>query len=491
MAKTPGKLSETQVAVLAKATTTREAIQAATRRGDSETALRGYQDLRRAGQLSAEEWMRLGDLLDARGVLTEAVTAYKTAVSMNRALTEARQKLAYGLVRMNRVQDALAEYAKGVQIDGTSANLWTDYGVTLAAQQKEAAAGEAFNRALAINPNLMLALVGRANVRAAQGRHDEAHPDFERAFKLQPDNPLPRFNYAGSCLRRGDWAEGFKHYEARWGVNNIVEPIHRIPGAWLGEGDIAGKSIWVEGEQGFGDMLMFCRFLPNLADLGAKVIVNVPRALQDVIQSVDPRLEVLAMEDNRPVRADRYIPMASLALAFKAMPDKMPMAPYLKPVDAPDRLVAPPRTERRRIGIVWSGGTPFGLSGVRAVPLQDLLKAVSGAGEIIALQKEATKAERALLAKHDVAFFGDDLKNFADTAALAVSCDLVVSCDTGVAHLVAGLGVPLWLLLPFFSGWWAASGDQSPWYQEVRLWRQLTSEDWPGILAKVKDALAA
>jgi hypothetical protein len=139
---------------------------------------------------------------------------------------------------------------------------------------------------------------------------------------------------------------------------------------------------------------------------------------------------------------------------------------------------------------MWSGGVARGLVGLRAVALQDLLKTIAGAGEIIALQKEVTKAERALLARHDVAFFGDDLKDFSDTAALAASCDLVISIDTGVAHMAAGMGLNTWVLLPFFSGWPWAMGETTPWYPQARLWRQTASDDWSGVLAAMKAELA-
>jgi tetratricopeptide (TPR) repeat protein len=489
MVKAPGALSDTQTAVLAKAAAAREGIALAARRGDAEAALAHYQTLRRAGQLTAEEWLRLGDLLDGRAPLAEVAAAYRTALSMNRGSIEARLKLAYGLVRLGRPLEALAEYDKGVKADPGSSALWANYGVTLASLGRAAAAGDAFNRALAIDPKMPAALIGRGNAKAAQARHEEAHLDFEKAFTLQPTNPFARYNYAGSCLRRGDWAQGFTHYEARWGVAAGGAPVAAPPGLWLGEDDIAGKTLLVDAEQGFGDVIQFCRFIPRLADRGAIVTVRSPRPLQAILQTLDPRITVVADDDGPPPRCDRYISMGSLPLACGATPDTLPVPPYLHAVAAAGRLEAPPKTGRRRIGVAWSGGVAQGLIGVRAVALQDLLKTVAGAGEVIALQKEATRAERALLAKHGVAFFGDQLKDFADTAALAVSCDLVISIDTSVAHLASGLGLPTWILLPFFTAWPWAVGERTPWYPNARLWRQTASEDWSGVLAAVKAAL--
>jgi len=489
MAKASRALSNTQAAVLAKAAAAREAIAMAMRRGDSEAALAQYQQLRRAGQLTAEEWLRLGDLLDGRAALGEAVAAYRMALSMNRGLIDARLKLAYGLVRLERPIEALAEYDKGLKADPGFSVLWANYGVTLASLGRATAAADAFNRALAIDPKLTPALIGRGNAKAALDRHDEAHLDFEKALALEPNSAFAQFNYGGSCLRRGDWARGFALYEARWSVAAGGAPVAAPPGLWLGDGDIRGKSILIDSEQGFGDVMMFCRFIPNIVDLGAEVTVRVPRPLRDIVQSVDARARVVATEDAPAPRTDRYIAMASLPLACRAAPDTLPAPPYLHADATPGRLVPPPRSGRRRIGVMWSGGVARGLVGVRAIPLQDLLKTVAGAGEIIALQKEVTRAERALLAKYDVAFFGDDLKDFADTAALAASCDLVISIDTGVAHMAGGLGLPTWVLLPLFSGWCWASGEQTPWYPTARLWRQTVSEDWSGVLARVKAAL--
>lgn len=491
MAKTSRPPSPAQAAVLARAATARRALAAAERRGDAAEALARYQELRRAGQLTAMEWLRFGDLLDGRAPPAEVVAAYRSAVSMDRGLTEARLKLAFALVRMERPLEALAEYDKGVKADPKSAALWANYGVTLASLGRTASAADAFDRALAIDPTLVHALIGRGNTKAAAGRHDEAHLDFERALALQPDNPFARYNYAGSCLRRGDWATGFAHQEARWEVAAGGAPVPAPPGLWLGESDIRGKTILVDSEQGFGDVLMFCRFIPKLVDQGAAVTVRVPRVLCDVIQSVDARTRVVAREGPPPSRTDRYIAIASLPLACKATPDDLPAPPYVHADQSQGRLAPPPKTGRRRIGVVWSGGVAQGLIGMRAVPLQDLLKAVAGAGELVALQKDATKAERALLAKHDVAFFGDELNDFGDTAALAASCDLVISIDTAACHLAGAMGLPTWVLLPFFTAWPWTFPERTLWYPSARLWRQDAADDWSGPLARVKAALAA
>lgn len=492
MAKAPRSRNDAQSGSRPDARSLVDAIEASGRLGDTDEMLRLYDVLRRSGQMTLRDWLALGDTLDGCGQFSQAFAAYQIAASIDRTSASARLGLGNALASLGRPLEALVEYEKGVQLESGSAALWANYGATLASLGRTEKALVCYDRALAIAPALIPALVSRGNAKAMLNLFEDAYADHLAAVTLKPDSPLALFNFSLSCLRKGEWEKGFRLYEARWEIARGSIRKKSASGLWLGDDEIRGKTLLIEAEQGLGDTLMFCRFIPSVIDRGATVTIRAPRSLEGILRTVDARATVIAAEDHKTWNANRYIPMASLPLACRTTPATVPAPPYLAVEDSPPRdWCERPNTAKRRIGIVWSGGTALGNVRGRSIPLRELLNATIGSGEIVALQKEATKSERALLAKHNVAFFGDKFTSFAETAALARTCDLVITIDTSVAHLVGGMSIPMWVLLPYFSDWrWSCFDGRNPWYPNARLWRQPAVDDWATVLQLVKHALS-
>ncbi len=120
-----------------------------------------------------------------------------------------------------------------------------------------------------------------------------------------------------------------------------------------------------------------------------------------------------------------------------------------------------------------------------------LLPIFSSDADWICLQKEVREKDLAVLRQVGrIAFFGDDLRDFSDTAALLDLMDLVITVDTSVAHLAGAMGKPVWILLPYNPDWrWLLDRDDSPWYPSARLFRQQQIGNWAGVIDQVKDEL--
>ena len=147
---------------------------------------------------------------------------------------------------------------------------------------------------------------------------------------------------------------------------------------------------------------------------------------------------------------------------------------------------------RPRIGIAWSSTSGFKNDAKRSLLLSEFIKALPDQGyDYICLQKEIKECDKdALASRRDILFFGEDLQNFGDTAALTECVDLVVSTCTSIPHLSASLGKPTWILLSFIPDWrWLLNREDSPWYPSVKLFRQEKLNDWDGVLARVKISL--
>ena len=146
---------------------------------------------------------------------------------------------------------------------------------------------------------------------------------------------------------------------------------------------------------------------------------------------------------------------------------------------------------RPRVGLAWSGNPMHSNDRNRSLKLRALAPLLDLDALFVSLQREVRADDAALLKDPtNIIHFGEELRNFADTAALISNLDLVISVDTSVAHLAGALSKPVWVLLPFIPDWrWLLDRDDSPWYPSARLFRQDESRAWEDVVARVHRAL--
>lgn len=352
----------------------------------------------------------------------------------------------------------------------------------------------AIEQLLAADPAHHGALSLRGGILLEMLRPAEAAAAFDQAARLHPGDPDLVWARATAHLLAGDLERGWADHEIRFrapaaGVKAV--PDYSIPW-WSGSEDLRGRSILVLAEQGLGDALQFVRYLPMLQERGASVTFNVQPALHGLVQDAMPGVRVA--HGGAIQRPDYQSFLLSLPRAFGTTLATVPArVPYLR--SRPElRAAWEERLGPRRglrVGVVWSGGTLFADDARRSLPLETF-RAIDLPGvQFVCLQKEIRDRDQAALAAWPaLSCHGAELHSFADTAALADCMDLVISSCTSVAHLVGGLGRPLWLLLAHQADWrWLVGREDSPWYPSARLFRQATPGDWPGVLQRVRAEL--
>jgi len=140
--------------------------------------------------------------------------------------------------------------------------------------------------------------------------------------------------------------------------------------------------------------------------------------------------------------------------------------------------------------LVWSGSTTHQNDHNRSLTLQQLLPILPVGCDYVSLQKEVREADKPVLEGGDIRHYGEELKDFSDTAALCELMDLVISVDTSVAHLAGALGKSTWVLLPYAPDWrWLLDRDDSPWYESLKLYRQEEDSSWGPVLERVSKDL--
>ena len=260
---------------------------------------------------------------------------------------------------------------------------------------------------------------------------------------------------------------------------------------WRGE-PLNGARILLHAEQGLGDSIQFLRYVPMVHAAGGKVILNVPSALARLAASVHG-VDTLTIDEEIPPTFDRHCPLMSLPLAFKTTLDSIPsQTPYLTvPEDAlraAKAHIGP--TQKRRIGLVWSGNPKCTEDQIRSMPLSCFEPLLDLEGlQFFSLQLGPAAAQLAAIQK-PITDLRHAINDLADTAALMTHLDMIMTVDTSMAHLAGALAKPTWVLLPSAPDWrWLMDREDSPWYPTVRLFRQPTFGDWTSVIARVRHEL--
>jgi tetratricopeptide (TPR) repeat protein len=440
----------------------------------------------------AEAHYNLGRAQQRLGRLAQARECYQRAIVLRPDYAEANNTLAV-LLAPSDPDEALACFRRAIAARPSYADAHNNMGILLHGLGRHEEAVASYRQALALKPDHADAHNNLGLSLRDLNRHDEAVASFEIAQAIKPDHVDAHVNEALVRLALGDYVGGWKKYAWRLHTENFSKGKKRPPQPlWLGQWDISGKTILLHGEQGLGDTIQFARFVPQVAQLGGKVILAVQRPLTALMASLQGASVVRGQGDPVPP-FDAFCPLPSLPLAFKTTLETIPAdVPYLS---APADRLAKWRPvldafARPRVGLMWTRGGSH--QDVRSLPLRLLLPLLELRDiQFVALQKEVPDREAALFQSTGMpSFLGEQLGDLADTAAIIAMLDLVITIDTSVAHVAGALGKPMWVLLPFSADWrWLRARSDSPWYPTTRLFRQPAPGDWQGVVTQVAAAL--
>ena len=346
------------------------------------------------------------------------------------------------------------------------------------------------------DPDSAAAFNNYGNVMRECGHPKRAILFLQNATLLEPNNVTAQFNLAVSYLLSGDYQRGWPAYESRWNYEHLAgtEPKYSQP-RWRGE-DLKGKTILVVGEQGHGDCIQFVRFVYNLHTMGARVKLQVTDGLIPLLNTSDIIQQVAGYGDDMG-DFDYWVPIMSIPGILGVTLDNLPkIQSYMNsnPVlmkQWQDRLG---HKYKMRVGISWSGRRDAWLNQHKGVPFDQVLSMIQSHPEYewISLQVDATPDEEQALADAGLRLWPGSISSFADTAALMMHLDVIISVDTAITHLAGALGRPVWVMLnAFATDWrWLLARDSSPWYSSARLFRQPTKGDWASVTKKIAQYLA-
>jgi Tfp pilus assembly protein PilF len=446
-----------------------------------------------------EIWNAAGICFQKTGQPASAVECYIRAVNLRPAFAEAYSNLGTVLIQEGDYEGAIKHFHQALQINPTLAAYHHNLGTALRNRFEYAAAIASFREALRLEPS-NADIIGSLGEVLSLIYDDSAESFLQRALELRPDDPEKHWNLALKLLKRGDYTAGWREHEWRWlrPQNKAYLPEFSQP-FWRGEPDqhIAGATIFLHAEQGFGDTLQFLRYVPSVAAQGAHVVLGVQHPLKrlvtEYVQQMQSFITVISPGDPLPP-FDWHAPLMSLPAALGTTMDTVPAAMRFTSSASNQRLQLNQQT--LRVGIVWSGNPAHKRDRERSIPMDALMPLFDVPGcSWISLQIGAAATEL----RNTVSIEQPLLRDFLDTANVIDTLDVVIAVDTAVAHLAASQGGDTWILLPFVADWrWLqpsgqiASHPKNPWYPQARLFRQQElpdgrsqSELWRPVIAEV------
>jgi len=371
-----------------------------------------------------------------------------------------------------------------------------------------------------LQPDCWLPYCHQAISLQALERFDEADEAFARAIMLAPEHAQLHWEHHFSLLARQRFEEAWHAYEFRFACgssNGVIDMTFDAP-RWQGD---PRQHVLVYGEQGLGDQIMFASALPDLVATGAQVSLAVTPALVGLFAGSFPDIPVLPIDNGQaPLtcgavlaqagharKVDAVLPMGSLMTLFRKQRGDFDGLPYLRPSAQARQYwsahpeVAPERRKLLRVGLCWACNparerfASARRAVHRTIPPELIARLVDRDDiDVIGITNVPLAAfDGASHLEHRLIDVSADLTQMDRTAALVEGLDLLITVDTGVAHLAGALGVPVWILLHKAGDarWGMRGTARSYWYNSARLFWQVESGDWSGLLTLVEEQFDA
>ena len=463
------------------------------RLGDWESATASY---RRALALQPDTpdiHGSLARLQCKQGAYAEAAESCRCALALDPNQHEICTQLGNTLTDLGNYGAAVEAYRRALTLKPDSAEAVYGLGYFFERKGDLASAADSYRNALKLNPRLGSAYLHLGVVCHLQGDVGKALECCDQLQKLDPESAEVRAFLALIHLQQGNFRLGWSEYEERWGTSyglrfrrKFLQPL------WKGE-PLKGSRILLHAEQGLGDTLQFVRYVPLVAARGGRVVLEVQPRLHRLLTPTPGATEVICRGEVHP-EVDWQCPLMSLPLAFATESNTIPAKiPYISPDPAQveawrQRLPG----NSLRIGLVWAGSPLHPHELWRSIPLEQLAPLTKLEGTTFySLQMGAPAGQvKQLGDRVRLVDLQDEQKDFADTAAIVASLDLVISIDTSVAHLAGAMGKPVWVLLSKSPDWrWFLDREDNPWYPTSHLFRQSTLGNWQDVVIRVERKL--
>ena len=435
-----------------------------------------------------EAALNLGICLEKLRRFDDAMEVYGVALRFHPAQAELLHNFGVVLWLAKHLEAAVASYRRALAIKPDYPIAWRNLGLAQEALGRHAQAEESHRKALEQNPGHAETQSALGQCLLSQGRCGEARDCFQKALRQSPDLLEAHLGLARGWLLAGDLALGWEEFKWRRKLDYWRAP--ELAGVEWDGAELDGKTILLYWEQGLGDVIQFVRYAPLVAAKGGKVLLFVPPILMRLLESMEG-VSGLHADNQPPPSYDVKASLLDLPGIFATGIGDIPGGHSYLPTIAtskPER----PEDSQFRVAIVWAGNPDHPRDAERSCSLDLFIPLLGLPGcSFYSLQTGPGSEE---IKTHGltglIQDLGSDLTDFAHTADILNQTDLLITVDTGIAHLAGGMGLPVWTLLTHAPDWrWMLGRSDTPWYPSMRLYRQPEPHDWKSVLAQIEKDL--
>lgn len=457
-------------------------------------------------------------ILRRLGRLDEAMTSIWLALGTGEKSADLWLEAASAQIGLNRLSEARATLRMAIEQEPGSGRAWALLGEALGKQDKDLAAEPCFRRSIALAPEdgkvrarlaqwlgkggryrealgeLRLSLIlapgsidsvaSAAQILIGIGRLDEAESMLRRVLQRDAKHLDAGLGMARLALLRGDFDQGWPAYEWRRRRKDLKLP--KMSGQEWDGSSLKGKTIAVYPEQGFGDVIQFLRYIKPLSEQADKVILLIPKELENLSRCMSPFAEIRSSLRDLP-HYHFHAPLLSLPRYMGTLFGEG--GPYIDIGAQRGKRIPVPEGTDLKVGLVWAGRPTHANDRQRSARLETFLPLTVIPGVTFYTLQAGPRAGDVAKEAH-AALFGDlspHLRDFVDTASVIEQLDLVIAVDTSVAHLAGALNKPVWVLIPYAPDWrWMLDREDTPWYPAMRLYRQKAPTSWGDVIERIE-----
>jgi Flp pilus assembly protein TadD len=445
------------------------------------------------------EYKRLGTDLQQHGQLGLAIRIYRNLLQLTPDDADTCNNLGVALQNLGQLDEALEALQRALEVAPPKAHIYCNMANIHVDKRNYEQAYHCYQEALKLDPDSINTLGSLGSFYMGQMQLEKALECFDKAIAINPGFAGAYWNRSMIHLMQGNFSEGWREYDARFNSPDVVQRYGRrefsIP-MWEGQ-PIPGKTLLVYAEQGFGDSIQFCRYLPLVQQRVDHLVFESRPELLRLMQTLPGNIECVARRDDFGMPAihfDYHIPLMSLPRIFDTQLETIPAEiPYLHAdEDLAQQWSQHIQNDDFKVGLVWAGSPTHRRDLERSLNLEQLAPLTQLQGVTFYSLQMGPAAQQIANAPAGMKIIdlGKEIIDFADTAAIIANLDLVISVDTAVAHLAGALGKPVWVLLYYPAEWrWLLDRDDSPWYPTMRLFRQGSDRDWSMVIQRLISAL--
>ena len=429
-----------------------------------------------------------------------AIKSFDLALQINPKSSETYNNLGIIFLKKDNLDKAIKYFQKSINFKSDNYEAFNNLGISLERKGNYESAIIALNRSLKINNDYAEAFFNLGNAQKAYGKINEAILSYCSALKIKPNYQEAHFNYAIVLFLANKYKNAWEEFEWRF-VNNFIVP-HVVPTSkkWVGEKLNTNETLTIVSEQGLGDTIQFMRFLPYLSKMGYSIDFIADKRLHSIIKASGINENPISPPEFNKLRKNKWLPLMSLGKILEITPLlKSFESPYIKTNYESDLKWKKILSNENKpiIGINWQGNNKIEIGAFkgRSFPLELFSSILKGNDiKLISLQKgfgteqleNCSFKEKFIDCQDEI----DNVWDFLELSSIMKKCSLIITSDTCVAHLAGGLGIKTWLLLKKVPDWrWGINGNETFWYESIKIFRQKNEGDWKEVLLKVAKEL--